>query len=134
MEGAIEMEKDAPRKELDLVLDYIGLHLNRNSLSVTEIADAAAISLQTLERMFLEWKGCTIIHYVQLSRLDMAAQILQETFEPVNYIAQLCGFDDPAYFSRAFRKNFNLSPSDFRKEHTTLTKKSKILRKKSNHR
>ena len=47
-------------------------------------------------------------------RLEKAAQMLQETRDPIGSIATAVGYSDPLAFSKAFRKKFNTTPSDYR--------------------
>ena len=52
--------------------------------------------------------------FVRAVRLKRAAQLLQSTDLKVSEIAYEVGFNDPAYFSRAFKEEFGQSPSEFK--------------------
>lgn len=47
-------------------------------------------------------------------RLLEAKRLLRFTIRPVEDIGREIGFEDPAYFSRFFRKRSGLSPADWR--------------------
>jgi AraC-like DNA-binding protein len=47
-------------------------------------------------------------------RLKRAADLLEETDESIQEIAYSCGFREPNYFSRVFRKKYGRSPREFR--------------------
>ncbi|MFW0772587.1 helix-turn-helix domain-containing protein [Paenarthrobacter nitroguajacolicus] len=49
--------------------------------------------------------------------MSRAQSLLSDTNLPVQRIAKLSGYDDPAYFSRLFTKKTGFSPSQFRREH-----------------
>jgi two-component system, sensor histidine kinase ChiS len=46
-------------------------------------------------------------------RLQRAAELLKKTSETVSEICYKVGFSDHAYFSRAFKKQFGVSPTDY---------------------
>jgi AraC-like DNA-binding protein len=51
-------------------------------------------------------------------RLQRAADLLNQNAGSVAEICYKVGFNDQAYFSRAFKKQFGCSPSDFRNRHS----------------
>jgi len=53
--------------------------------------------------------------YVEEYRIRQACQLLGETNLPVTTIAHSVGYEDPLYFSKAFKKNTGRAPSDYRK-------------------
>ena len=50
-------------------------------------------------------------------RLEHAAQLLITTDESITEIAYNSGFSDPLYFSTAFKKFYNLPPTEYRNLH-----------------
>ena len=65
-------------------------------------------------RLFTSAYGSTPTKYLQEIRLRRACALLRETALPVTEISLRCGFSDPSYFSRAFRKNFGSAPNTYR--------------------
>lgn len=57
-------------------------------------------------------------------RLRRAADMLINTDLAIKEIASLTGWDDEYYFSRLFKKNYSLSPLQYRKEAAPLIEKS----------
>lgn len=53
--------------------------------------------------------------YIMQKRLSKSQKLLRETKKSVTEIAYECGFYDTAQFSRLFKKNFSISPSEYRK-------------------
>ncbi len=48
-------------------------------------------------------------------RLDRAAKLLTMSADlPVKDISGMCGFEDPNYFAKVFRRGFGVSPTEFR--------------------
>ena len=53
--------------------------------------------------------------FIQTFRLKKAAQLLKEDTSTISEVAYNVGFNDPLYFSKCFRKRFDISPSEYRK-------------------
>ena len=53
--------------------------------------------------------------FIRSIRLEKAKELLSDTSLTITEIAKKTGFRDPSYFARTFSKEFNTSPSDFRK-------------------
>lgn len=82
---------------------------------IEQVAAEFAVSSRTLRRRLQQEQTC----YQQLVaawRRDMAAQYLRSTSLPVQQIGFLLGYADPANFGRAFRREYNLSPQQFRQQ------------------
>ncbi len=75
-------------------------------------------STEYLTRLFKRETGMTPLQYLKNRRLENAASILAVMYGRGNIseTAQLCGFSDPLYFSRQFRKKFGVSPRDYMPE------------------
>lgn len=59
--------------------------------------------------------GCTPNNYITEKRIDHAYKLLKENPElNISEIAYRCGFSDPKYFSRCFKKNIGRTPSEIR--------------------
>ena len=54
--------------------------------------------------------------YVRLIRLKRAMQLLKEQKYTITEVAEMTGFSDAKYFREVFKKNFNISPSQYAKE------------------
>lgn len=67
-----------------------------------------------MTRLFRLNIGFSAHNYLMLRRLSLAKQFLEETDLPVSEIADDCGFEDPNYFARCFRKHAGCAPSAFR--------------------
>ncbi|MFN3837106.1 MAG: GyrI-like domain-containing protein [Brevundimonas sp.] len=96
-------------------LVFVDAHLD-GDLSLTAVSDAAAFSHHHFQRQFSALFGISLGRYVQLKRLKRAAYRLAfRNGHSVLEIALDSGFEGPEAFSRAFRRHFDQSPSDFRK-------------------
>jgi AraC-like DNA-binding protein len=68
-----------------------------------------------LAQEFKRVYGTTVGQFSRSLRLEQARKLLAETREPISSIAVKTGFYDPAHFSRVFRSQFGLTPSEFRR-------------------
>ena len=58
-------------------------------------------------------------HLIRSMRLQRAADLLRQNAGSVAEICYKVGFNDQAYFSRAFKKQFGCSPSEYKKDEFT---------------
>ena len=57
----------------------------------------------------------SIMNYLVRARLDEAKRLLASPGTSVAQVAEQVGFDDPAHFSRSFKRAEGISPSDYRR-------------------
>lgn len=101
---------------LAMVQDLVEQSLTDPLLTPTRIAQRTGISVRQLYRLFEE-KGDSVCRYIQRTRLQWAATELRSVLtqtRSITDIAFACGFNDAAHFSRAFRKEFGVSPRQYR--------------------
>jgi AraC-like DNA-binding protein/ligand-binding sensor protein len=106
-------------KDYDLVQPVIDqIQANPHiPLSLDEAARMSGRSPSTVSRLFKKITGRSFKQYQVWYRLERASNLLQTMpNRPVTEIAQECGFDDPLYFSRTFRKHFGHSPTIHRSQ------------------
>lgn len=96
----------------------IELKLSDPGLSPTELADDLGISLRYLQKLF-EDAGENPNHYIRRRRLERSYQDLVDPLYSGLSIAEISyrwGFNDSAYFSRAFKERYGVSPSQHREQ------------------
>ena len=94
-------------------LQHMMLHYNE-SLTIPELADRANMSCGYFRLLFREVTGITPSEYITRLRLKNACMLLYQTNIPIGEIAAQVGYADQLYFSRIFRKNYGVSPSEYR--------------------
>ncbi|MBR2440798.1 MAG: helix-turn-helix domain-containing protein [Lentisphaeria bacterium] len=82
--------------------------------TIRKISKIAAMAPSTLLPVFKKVTGYSPIEYLLQVRLSKAADLLEKTVKPISEIAEECGFPDSNYFSRQFKKRYNISPRDYR--------------------
>lgn len=95
-------------------IDYIESRLFER-IELEQVAQAAAMSVPNLYRLFYAMTGHPIKEYIRKRRVSEAAELLRFSTESVVDIAFHCGFDSYPTFAKAFKKLVGLTPSDYRK-------------------
>lgn len=96
------------------VLTYINANYNKK-ITVSSLAEKTNYSKSRFLHIFSFVTGTTPIKYQNDLRLKIACEFLQSSNLTVQNIAFSLGFNDPLYFSRLFKKKYNISPENFRK-------------------
>ena len=82
-------------------------------------AAATATSRSGLNRKMRALLGVTPAEFLKESRLSKAASLLSTSDLTVKDIALECGFADMNYFGKCFKATHNMSPTAYRKLHTS---------------
>lgn len=101
--------------EMDHSVTYF--HNNYNKpISIEEHAHRHGMSVSWFIRNFKEYTGTTPAQYILSLRISNAQSLLESTSYNVTEIANIVGYDNPLYFSRLFKKQCGVSPSEFRRQ------------------
>jgi transcriptional regulator GlxA family with amidase domain len=102
------------RQPLREVQAWVAEHLN-DDLSVTHLANLAAISPRNFARAFAAETGSTPARYVEDLRVEAARRLLESTTRPVEEIATTCGFGGADTMRRTFLRLVRVPPTDYRR-------------------
>ncbi len=86
-------------------------------LSVNDILRQVPLSRRALEKGFRKHLGRSPAEEIRRVRVEKALTLLCDTSWSVTKIAGACGFDRPELMTRAFRRELQATPSQFRKRH-----------------
>jgi AraC-like DNA-binding protein len=100
-------------KLLKKIRNHILVHMEHTP-SLEELALLADCSPWHFARKFQKISGMAPRQFVLSLKMQYAAQLLHNTLDPIKEVARKCGYDDPSYFCRVFRKYHNTSPAEFR--------------------
>lgn len=93
-----------------IITDNIG---NQN-LSVDDIASELNMGRSAFYRKTRDVTGCTPNDIIRTIRLQHAATLLRNSQLNISDISRECGFNNPSYFTRAFRDQYRSSPKEYR--------------------
>jgi len=103
------------RHKLMRALDYIDANL-RDELTLTEIADALAMSPGHFAHAFRETTGFPPHRFVLMRRVERAKALLRETDLPITDIAHRIGCSSHSHFSVMFHRVTGQTPRDYRNQ------------------
>ena len=97
---------------------YISDKISDSDLKVENMAEHMAMSTSTLTRLTKSTMGITPGEFLSKARIRKAKMHLKtDPGLQIAEIAQLCGYSDPKYFSRCFKAETGMSPSQYRNNH-----------------
>lgn len=95
---------------------YIQEHCHEN-LGLENLAAVVGFSTSHISALFKRETGTTIVDYITQCRIERAKELLASTMMSINEIAEAVGYQDAKYFSRIFRKQVCIKPSEYRQLH-----------------
>lgn len=97
------------------IIAFIEENYNLPDLSMKMVCECAHISPSHFSNIFKKEIGMTFVQYVTEYRMEKACQLLKYTPLKTYEIAEAIGYADSHYFSTTFKKQFQTSPSEYRK-------------------
>ena len=91
-------------------------NLTNYDFKVTDLHEQLNMSHSNLHRKLKALTGFSALEFIHHVRLQKAQYLLRHTVEPVSNIAYDTGYSDPGHFSRVFKKEAGMSPSDYREK------------------
>lgn len=101
-------------------LSYIKNEYNQSEISIADVASHAGFSTDYFNRIFFMHTGFNVMEYVRFRRLKNAARLLRTSGADILNIALECGYETHESFSRAFKKQYGLSPAEYRKKYEAV--------------
>lgn len=98
-------------------LHFIEFNLD-SKLSLIELADQNGVSVPYLSTLFKKEVGTTIIKYANQLRIHQALQLLNSSSLSIQDIASYVGIYDYNYFTKVFKKEVGVAPTEYRKHLT----------------
>ena len=98
--------------------DYVQTHYSETNLSLDKVCRELGVSNSYFSTIFKKETGKSFIGYLTEYRMEQALRLLLETSEKSYAIARSVGYTDPNYFSYVFKRQYGVSPSKYRTEHT----------------
>lgn len=110
------------RELVERAVDYVMVHAIDEGITVQAVAEHAGFSIDYFNRLFLAHTGFTVMAYVGYRRLKKAILLLRTTDKSVLDIALEVGYASHEGFIKAFKKEYGITPSEYRCQH-----KEKVL-------
>ena len=113
-------------QRINKVVAYINNHLDE-TLELKTLANEAALSDFHFHRIFKALKGEAIGGYITRLRLEATARLLRYTALTIEEIAFNIGYETPASLSKAFKKQYGISPTEYKTNKDTYIMKKEII-------
>ena len=124
MQSDIQPE-DSEDDFIERLTDYIGQNISNPDLRTDMMADHMGVSISTLTRTTKLNMGVTLGEFLAKARIKRAETVLtQQKHLSISEVAYKCGFNDPKYFSRCFKNETKMSPTEYRNQTSTITSSS----------
>lgn len=119
--GLIQANRSTPRHSpvVEEIVGSIILNYPDEGFALDVYLRTLPFNTDYLRKLFKQEIGVTPHRYLSDLRLQTAAESLLQDAEAgpsISEIAHNCGFREPLYFSRMFRKKFGLSPSEYQQQ------------------
>jgi AraC family transcriptional regulator len=105
-----------PIWQLRKVEDYVREHLGEE-ISVERLAQLVQLSPFHFSRVFKQATAMSPLQFVTRERITYAQQLIRETSRSLIEIALEVGYTSPSSFTKVFRRETGLTPSDYRWQH-----------------
>lgn len=103
------------RKEITDVMEFVDKNYSQK-LNLKMLAETLDMSESTLSRLFKNETGINLNYYINEKRMQKAKELLQSSELKIKDVASAVGMDDQLYFNKVFKKYFDMTPSDYRKQ------------------
>jgi AraC-like DNA-binding protein len=100
-------------KFLSELVEYIKQNISNPNLSVVTLSRDMEMSRVWLYKKLLMLTGIPPVEFIRAVRLQKAIQLLENTQLKISEIASDVGFETPQYFSRIFKREYDLLPSAY---------------------
>lgn len=85
-----------------------------SQFTIDDVANVAGLSPRHFKRRFKKATGENPLRYLQQLRLEIAKRMLETSYENIDMITQLIGYEDSRAFRKLFKQYTSLSPREYR--------------------
>ncbi len=109
-------ETDKAALMMSKVKKYLDQSYMNYGLSLDSVSSLLNINPTYLSSIFKRYTGINFLDYITNLRTNAAKVYLMDPFKSIAEIASMVGYDSASYFSRAFKKNAGLTPTEYRRQ------------------
>lgn len=113
-EGGHEFNAKSRDERINRTLEYINHNYYKN-ICIQDVSEVCALSLRQFSEVFKKEIGKTFVQYLNVIRIAKAKEELRNTNRSITDIAFGVGFDDLSYFTRRFKAQEKITPSQYKK-------------------
>ena len=112
-----ELEREEKNERPDVVLKikkYVDDNFSDTNLSLESVSENFNYNKKYISTVFREKTGIGFSSYLKVIRIQNACTLMEKGFTSIKDIAYMCGFNDPLYFSKVFKKQMGCSCSEYK--------------------
>ena len=102
-------------ERLKSILSFIHSHYTEK-ITLENIASSAGLCRSECCRFFKKHMNASLFDYLLSYRIEQSLPLLLETDHTVTEVSGMTGFSNPCYFTKIFKKQMGISPTEYRKE------------------
>jgi transcriptional regulator GlxA family with amidase domain len=110
------------QKFLRSIQEYVSANLHRN-ITLEDLSEVVCLSPSTLYKKMKEYADISPMEYVMKMRLHKAVELLKDDSVSVQEVASAVGFNTHSFFSECFKREFGLTPRQWRERNVSRSKK-----------
>jgi signal transduction histidine kinase/DNA-binding response OmpR family regulator len=103
----------ADKKFLQSIYELVIKNISEQDFTIDKLAEMINISRSVMHKKIIFLIGETPGELIRRLRINKAAELIEKRFGNLSEIALEVGFNNPAYFSEAFKKQFGVTPSQY---------------------
>ncbi|SEG09977.1 two-component system, response regulator YesN [Butyrivibrio sp. Su6] len=111
--NVISKREERSNSIMKTAMDYIKDNFHKD-ISLDDVSRVVNISPYYFSKIFKEENGLNFIEYLTNVRIEKAKKLLEESDLSIKEICISCGYTDPNYFSRSFKKNVGVTPTEYK--------------------
>lgn len=104
--------KTADVNRLETIFQFVNEHYDKQ-IQTEKLAKQIGLTPNSFCRFFKKMTKKTFVQFVNEFRIGKAVEIFNESALPVSDVMYKCGFNDPSYFTRQFKKYQGKTPSAY---------------------
>lgn len=101
---------------IEQMMNFMEENMSNSELTVEDIATALAMGRTVFYKKIKSIIGLSPIDFISEIRIKRAVQIFDSGEQNIAQVAFMTGFDDPKYFSRCFKKQVGVTPTQYKKQ------------------
>jgi AraC-like DNA-binding protein len=101
-------------KMMDQLMKFIEAHISDEGLKIEDMADAVGLGRTVFYGKVKELVGVSPSDFLRQVRMQRAIQLVVKSKMTFSEIAYSVGFTDPKYFTKCFKKQTGMTPSEYR--------------------
>lgn len=116
MQYVIKVMREGRKNRISEPVRYAKQYISANyaqEISLADMAQQIGVSSQYFSKLFKEETGHNFVEWINTTRISKAKEIIDTTHMTIKEAGYAVGFNDPNYFSRAFKKYTGMTPSQY---------------------